>query len=228
MTELAGQSWGEISPVSTVEALAKELTLQILSPKGTGELKLRESVVAQHYGVARHTVRAAMGQLTARGILTHTANKGWRVPQFTDQDFQDIMFLRTALEVQALREVARRNAGIGATASRALERIRLCTTKTTWAERMENDMTFHRGLVDEADSPRLSRAYRDLQDVLHLALIQRESWLEPETLETWQELHVRMATTIEHGDPCEVEAMLRQTFDYPLHPGASADALDVL
>jgi DNA-binding GntR family transcriptional regulator len=72
-----------LSPVSTVDALADALRHQVLDGSLAPGTYLREVQVATSYGVARHTVRAAMQMLVLEGVLRHTPNRGVHVPSWT-------------------------------------------------------------------------------------------------------------------------------------------------
>ncbi|WP_162186014.1 GntR family transcriptional regulator [Amycolatopsis jejuensis] len=212
----AGDPVVPLTVVTTVDAVAAHLTERILNADLETGARLRESALAVDYNVSRHTLRAALARLTSAGLLVYGSNKGWRVRELNKDDFADIAFLRLGLELHALRAVAERGTGIGP-AKQSLGEMLAMTEDTSWVRRLVVDMQFHRELVDEAGSPRLSAAYRDTQLSLHLYLVQRRDWFEPKSLQEWKDLHERLATTVESGDPERVEAVLRAQLAYSLN-----------
>lgn len=220
--ELRGRDAGDIfaatrpplTVVSTVDALVTDLTERILSAEQAPGVRLKESTLAQDYGVSRHTLRAALSRLTGAGLLVYSANKGWSVPELSIDDFTDVAFLRTALEVHALRELALRGEGIGPEAQAALGQIEAAEDDGDWVQRLQVDMRFHRALVDQAGSRRLSATYRDAQLSLHLYLVQRRDWFGPQSVQGWKQLHIVLARAVESGDPTLVERTVREQFSY--------------
>lgn len=203
-----------LATVSTVDALAANITEQILSGRVGSGVQLRESALARDYGVSRHTLRAALSRLTSTGLLVFNANRGWSVPQLTRENFDDIAFLRIGLEVQALRELAVRGEPAGPEAVAALEEMLTCATDVPWVDRLIPDMVFHKALVDQAGSRRLSSVYADTQVALHLYLVQRREWFEPQPIDEWRAHHVNLVDAIGSADPDVVERCLRHAFAY--------------
>ena len=69
--------------VSTVDAIAAALRTRILDGDlGAGE-RLRELELAEAYGVARHSLRAALRALAAEGLVVIEPNRGARVAALT-------------------------------------------------------------------------------------------------------------------------------------------------
>lgn len=203
-----------LATVSTVDALATDITGRILGGQVGPGVQLRESALAREYGVSRHTLRAALARLTGTGLLVFNANRGWSVPQLTRESFDDIAFLRIGLEVQALRELAARGEQVGPEARVALDEMLTCASELPWVDRLIPDMAFHKALVDQAGSQRLSSVYADTQLALHLYLVERREWFEPQSIEEWRAHHVKLVDAIESGDPDLVERCLRHQFAY--------------
>lgn len=204
-----------LTTISTVDALEATLTARMLAGDYIPGARLRESALAAEYRVSRHTLRAALTRLSSAGVLDFDANKGWAVLALTAEDFQDIAFVRIGFEVQAVRALAGNGHGIGTVAHAALADITATGPHENWPTRLHKDMQFHLALIDAADSPRLSRLYRQLQLSLHLYLIQRIDWFAPQPLRQWKSIHVVIADTIAAGDPDRAEAAIRNILQYP-------------
>ena len=81
--------------VSTVDAIAAALRTRILDGElGAGE-RLRELELAEAYGVARHSLRAALRALAAEGLVAIEPNRGARVARSTAADLGALFELRT-------------------------------------------------------------------------------------------------------------------------------------
>jgi len=205
-----------LTTVSVVDALVADLTRWILSGHYQPGVRLPESTLAKEYGVSRHTLRSAMDRLTGV-LLAFSPNKGWSVPSLSIEDFHDLAFLRTALEVECFRGLALKGQPVGADARAALNTMLASDEDAPdWSDRLLADMAFHRSLVDQAGSPRTSAAYRAVQSSLHLYLVQRQDWFGTQSVREWKDAHQAMADAIDSADPELVERTLREQFSYEI------------
>jgi DNA-binding GntR family transcriptional regulator len=144
--------------VSTVEAIANLLRSQILSGVvGAGET-IPEEQTAADLGVSRHSLRAAMRRLVDEGLLRHEPHRGVRVPVLAREDVHDVYRMRRLLELEATRLVAS-SAVVPGEALAAVETFEALADDAGWDEVVEQDLRFHRAIIEAADSPRLARAY---------------------------------------------------------------------
>lgn len=213
---------GSVAVVSTVDALTSGIRERILAATWAPGARLPESPLAAEYGVSRHTLRAALARLTASGLLAFSPNLGWAVPLLTKEDFDDIEFLRVALEVQAMREITRRREGLGPEAEAALAAIKATPEEPDWVEALRIDMDFHRAVVEQAGGHRLTAVYRDVQTTLQLYLVQRREWFGRQSVAEWKAAHEQVARAVASGDPNRIEALLRSNFDYLVDAGATS------
>ena len=72
---------------------------------------MREDQLAEGFGVSRVPVREAIQRLAAEGYVTLTPNAGARVATPSAQDARDLLQVRTALEVLAVRLATERRGG---------------------------------------------------------------------------------------------------------------------
>ena len=96
---------------STVDALAAALRPRILEGELPAGARLREQELSDDYGVARHTLRAALRALAAEGLVTIEPNRGARVASLGIAELHDIADLRIALEVEAAHLARERGDG---------------------------------------------------------------------------------------------------------------------
>jgi DNA-binding GntR family transcriptional regulator len=166
--------------VSTVDAIAASLRTRILDGElGPGE-RLREIELAEAYGVARHSLRAALRALAAEGLVVIAPNRGASVAELGAQDAIPQFELRTALEVEAARLALERHGG--ELPKPVHDAVRLLAAvceqpEPPWSSVVEAHDTVHHALVAAAESPRILRAYEALSGEMRLFVIQlKPSW----------------------------------------------------
>lgn len=188
-TELHGADDGDshrrpasLTPVSTVAALVAALRQRILDGEFAPGAALREVELASEYGVARHSVRAAMQSLAHTGLLRHIPNRGMFVQEMTPADIADLFRLRAAIEVEAVTELA--EAGrVTPEMEAALARLVALPPDARWSTVIETDLEFHRSMVHSIGSPRLDSVYVGLQQEVQLCLTRlRGRWQPSEML----------------------------------------------
>jgi len=161
--------------VSTVDALAAALRTRILDGDlGAGE-RLRELELAEAYGVARHSLRAALRALAAEGLVAIEPNRGARVASLTAADLRPLFELRAALELEAARLALERHDGALPKTVRDAVRLMAAVCEQPdppWSAVVEAHDAVHHALVAAAESPRILRAYEALAGELRLFVIQ--------------------------------------------------------
>jgi DNA-binding GntR family transcriptional regulator len=199
---------------SVVDALERELMELVLAGQFAPGFRLKESVIARDYGAARHTVRAALARLEGFGILVHEGNRGWLVPDIDRAAYEDIIFLRSALEVSAIIELIRRAELPNRAVEEALTAL-LNAEESDLPRRLELDFALHRAIVDQVESPRMSTAYGDLLMQLRLCRVQSRSWTtEVINFAEWKAHHSELVRVIREADLAgvpEIESFLSST-----------------
>lgn len=187
--------------VSTVDALAAALRTRILDGElGPGE-RLRELELAAAYGVARHSLRAALRELAAEGLVTIEPNRGARVAQLTPGDVAALFELRAALELEAARLALARNGG--RLPKPVHDAVRLMAAvceqpEPPWSAVVDAHDHVHGSIVAAARSPRIERAYAALAGELRLFVTQlRPSW----SLDRMAAHHERLVGDLEREGP---------------------------
>ena len=72
--------------ISTVDAVAQALRTRILDGDLAGGERLREQELTAAYGVARHSLRAALRALAAEGLVVIEPHRGATVAQLTREE----------------------------------------------------------------------------------------------------------------------------------------------
>lgn len=143
------QRFSRLTLKSSTEELLRNYLLD-------GDMKPGEihsaNALAKKLGTSNSPVREAMTSLVHRGLLELVPNRGFRVIELTEQDHREIYILRSIVEVQAVRELARR--GITADQGSELHRLAAQTLTIITAKNppdltkyLEADDAFHGYLI---------------------------------------------------------------------------------
>jgi DNA-binding GntR family transcriptional regulator len=205
---LAMSSHAELERVSTVDALANALRRRILDGDlATGE-RLVERELTERYGVARHSLRAALRALAGEGLITIEPNRGARVARLAPEDIGALFELRTALELEAARLALERNGG--RLPKPVHDAVRLMAAVCAqpdppWSAVVDAHDRVHGAIVAAARSPRLERAYAALAGEMRLFVLQlRPAW----SLDRMAEHHERLLADLEAQGPEPLRAHL--------------------
>jgi DNA-binding GntR family transcriptional regulator len=191
-----------LNRVSAVDALVAALRDRILDGELEAGSRLIERELTEEYGVARHTLRAALRGLAADGLVRLEPNRGAFVALLSAEELHGIYDLRRALELEAAHLALERNDGRVPRevrdAVRALAAV--CRRKRPpWSAVAEAHNEVHRALVRASGSARIVRAYEALAGELTLVVRQlRPHW----TLDRMAAGHERLLDDLERvGTP---------------------------
>ncbi|MGH2950182.1 MAG: GntR family transcriptional regulator, partial [Solirubrobacteraceae bacterium] len=160
--------------ISTVDALATALRREILDGALPAGARLREQELCEKYGVARHSLRAALRALAAEGLVRIEPHRGARVAQLTADDVRWLYELRAALELEAAHLARERNGGrLPPSVHEALARLQdACAGEDPpWSAINEAHAGLHGAIVEAARSPRIAAAHAALSGEMRLFLL---------------------------------------------------------
>jgi DNA-binding GntR family transcriptional regulator len=199
--------------MSTVATVIAALREEIVNGERPGGQRLVEQELTARYGVARHTLRAALRELAAEGLVRIEPNRGARVTRLTATEIVELYELRTALEVEAARLALERHHGrLPTPVHDALSTLQDACGHEAWGPINEAHAELHGAIVRAAESPRIQAAHAALNGELQLFLTQLEPlW----TVERMVADHVALVRGLERDGP----AILRE------HLSESAAAL---
>jgi DNA-binding GntR family transcriptional regulator len=168
--------------MTTVDALAATLRQEILAGERPAGARLVEQELGARYGVARHTLRAALRALAGEGLVRIEPNRGARVARLSSEEVVWLNELRAALEMEAARLALERHGGrLPAPVHAALAGLeRACAGP--WSDVNEAHAALHGAIVAAAESPRIAAAHRALSGELRLFLLQLEPLWSPERM----------------------------------------------
>jgi DNA-binding GntR family transcriptional regulator len=199
--------------VSTVDALVAALRRDILDGRRPGGSRLRERELCDAYGVARHTLRAALRALAAEGLATIEPNRGASVALLEPQDVRWLYELRAALELEDIHLAHERNDGrLPAAvheAQAALERA-CAGGDPAWSAVADAHFDLHAALVAASASPRIVAAHAALAGEMRLFVLQ----LRPHaTARGLADEHAALLAALEREGPEPLRAHLRASAD---------------
>jgi DNA-binding GntR family transcriptional regulator len=174
-----------LARASTAELLAGELRREILDGDPAAGERLRERELVERYGVARHTLRAALRQLAGEGLVTIEPHRGATVARLGPEDVRWLYELRAALEMEAAHLALERNGGRlppGVHEALAALEAACAASEPSWSEVSHAHADLHGAIVAASGSPRIVAAHRALTGELLLFLLQLQPHVEPRRL----------------------------------------------
>jgi DNA-binding GntR family transcriptional regulator len=193
--------------VTTVDTVTDALRDEILSGERPAGTRLVEAELSARYGVARHSLRAALRALQAEGLVTVETNRGARVAHLDAQDIVQLYELRTALEVEAARLALERNHG-KLPVRDALHALTDACENGTWAAINLAHANLHGAIVKAAQSPRIEAAHYALNGELQLFLNQLEPLWSRERMAAD---HVALVRGLERDGPTALRGHLGES-----------------
>jgi DNA-binding GntR family transcriptional regulator len=194
---------------STVDALADELRREILDGGLPAGAWLRERELTESFGVARHTLRAALRALAAEGLVQIEPHRGAHVVELTADDVRWLYELRAALEIEAAHLALERHDGrLPLPVHAALEALqRACAgDDPPWSTINEAHAALHTAIVRAARSPRIAAAHAALSGEMRLFLLALKPHIPPRQL---ADDHARLVAGLETDGPEVLREHLR-------------------
>lgn len=191
--------------VGIVDAVTLQLRARILAGEISADTPLTEAKVAELFGVARPSAKAAIEQLVASGLLVRTAHRSARVIAIDPEMVRDVYRTRTRLESAALRELAAARTVPSAASDANIEMLRMPAGPSQ--ETVDPDLRFHTALIDGIDSVRTSRMYRSVLDEVRLCMaqVQGRRLLDAAVIATQ---HAEILDAVAAGDGDHAAALL--------------------
>jgi DNA-binding GntR family transcriptional regulator len=192
---------------STVDALANALRAEILDGSLPPGARLRERELCETYGVARHSLRAALRSLAAEGLVRIEPHRGASVAELSADDVRWLYELRAALEVEAAHLALERNGGrLPDAVDEALSRLIKACGGDTWAPINEAHAGLHTAIVEAAQSPRIAAAHAALEGEMRLFLLALRPHIPADRLAAD---HIALVAGLERDGPEVLRAHLR-------------------
>jgi DNA-binding GntR family transcriptional regulator len=199
---------GTTTVVGAVAAALRDRLLDGLLAPGH---VLRDTELADEFGVARPTVRAAVQLLVNDGLVQRDRGRSARVPAFSAADVADLYTARAAVEVAAVDLIERNARPIPPGLTSSLARLQALGDGAAWRHVVDADVEFHESLVAAAASPRLSRLFDGLANETRLVIaLQRELY---ESVDDLVLEHRRILDALRRRRFDSCRRLLREHFD---------------
>lgn len=199
----------QLARVSTVDALAAALRARIFEGDLAAGERIPERELTERYGVARHSVRAALRSLAADGLVTIEPHRGASVASLDEAAVRSLFELRAALEIEAAHLALERNGGtLPDSVRRAVKALAAVCARPNpaWGEVADAHNAVHLAIVRAAKSERIARAYDGLAGEMRLFLTAlRPHW----TLERMAAHHEELLDQLERVGPTALRDHLR-------------------
>jgi DNA-binding GntR family transcriptional regulator len=192
---------------STVDALADALRREILDGELPAGSRLREVELCEAYGVARHSLRAALRVLATEGLVRIEQHRGARVAELGADDVRWLYELRAALELEAAHLALERNGGrLPAEVHEALARLEAACQDGAWSTINEAHADLHAAIVAAARSPRIAAAHAALNGEMRLFLLALQPHIPADQLAAD---HAALVRGLERDGPAVLREHLR-------------------
>jgi DNA-binding GntR family transcriptional regulator len=193
--------------VTAVETVAEQLRHSILAGERPAGSRLVEAELCAQYGVARHSLRAALRALAGEGIVVIETNRGARVARLTADEIVSLFELRTALEVEAAR-LALERGPLPPEVYAALTVLERACAAHGWGAINDAHNALHRAIVTAAGSPRIAAAHAALDGELKLFMNQLEPLWSAERMAAD---HVALVRGLERDGPATLREHLAES-----------------
>ncbi|MEJ1974100.1 MAG: GntR family transcriptional regulator [Lacunisphaera sp.] len=152
------------------EQIVDHLRTEVLSGSYQEGDALREQHLAKRYGVSRGPIRDALLQLTKEGLLVAQANRGVKVKKRpSEKSRQLFVSMRRQIETYALQEIFPTiSAEDIAQWDLHLEQFKEACQQGVFSSVVQNDMAFHRSLIERVGDDDLTAVWIPL--ITHILL----------------------------------------------------------
>lgn len=189
-----------LSVTGIVTAVADAVRARVLSGEFGAAEPLTELRVAEEFGVARPSAKAAIESLVAEGLLERTAHRSARVRVLDPASVRDVYQTRRRIESEAIRELAAARAVVSD--AREADREIAQHSGGSSIAIVEADIRFHCAMVDSIGSERTSRAYRSLIGEVRLCMAR----VQGHQLVSADRIHAEHEVILDHIQAGEAEA----------------------
>lgn len=158
-----------LQTVSVAEAATNQLRESLFSGDFTAGEEIKDTRIADEYGIARPTARIAVQQLINEGMLVRDPGYSARVRTFDPVQVRDIFRVRKLIELDAVREI-KVSRGPLHQVEAAMKELGHYGEDLSWSKTAGADAAFHRAVVQAGGSPRLSAYFDGIWNEIRLLL----------------------------------------------------------
>lgn len=221
MAKIALSSPSDAEPSQRDAAYHSLRRLLILQQVREGE-RLREPEWAKRLGVNRMALREAFARLEAEGLIERGPKTGYFTPILSEQDIQEVLIVRAALEATAVEQIILRKRNTRRQLEplqQAIDELQSMLAGNYLLGASEADRRFHERLVELAGNRRLTMIYRRAPlPMIHRPIVNTSHW-DAEMRRTLKE-HRQIVALLLKGETRQAQQAIRNHLsDRYLHAG---------
>lgn len=160
------QPYRHLSVVDGVAATLRNWMIDGRLPPGA---QLKEVELAETLKVSRHSLRAALGIVAREGLVRRERNRGAFVIALTAAEMEDLQIMREAIDTHAARLAIERGLDLSPLQA-VVEAFERLPPDAPTSEVNNIDVQFHRRFLELVGSPRLLRAFAELEPQMRIML----------------------------------------------------------
>lgn len=158
------------------ESLGELVAHQLRKSIWNKELKLGqrliESDLAEQYNVSRSTIRDAFKILEHEEMVVIKQRKGTYVSEFKQEDYREILQLRTIIESYAfVKALSVLDDGHLAKLESILQQMKHKVDEKTWQDLFDLDIQFHKYVIDLCGNSRVIKLYESMMPQIRTCLL---------------------------------------------------------
>lgn len=198
--------------VSLPEAVRRALRHRILNNEIPAETRLVEANLAAEFGVSRGTIRDAMRNLQAEGLIAIVPRRYSVVTRMSVDEAEDVCYARYVLEDASMSAGGRRRGtGLTDALQAAIEQMEAAAQAENMDMLVEWDTRFHELLVDVSGRDRLKQLWSTMNSQMG-ALMRSEIERQGIGLADAVERHRGIVDAISEGDLARLRKELRDHY----------------
>ncbi|GAB3794427.1 GntR family transcriptional regulator [Virgibacillus kimchii] len=195
------------------ELIAEQLRSRIWDKDIAFGERLLETDLAEEYAVSRSTIREALKILEAEELVVSQARKGTYVSDFTAEDFNEMIELRTLLETTAFKKaLPELDDEHLLKLEKIIENMRQKAKDKDWHGLFDLDTKFHSYVVDLCGNSRIVKIYQSLQVQIRTFLMHLDKYYTSH--QSFYEEHKDLYEALASKDVKKVQEKVRTHIEY--------------
>ncbi len=198
--------------LSLPDAVCRTLRRRILNAEIPAGARLVETQLAEEFEVSRTTIRQALRDLQAEGLVDLAPRRHCVVTRMEEETARDVLFARYTLELGAASEWAEHgDVGLKADLDAVIEVMERAATENDTLAAVEADTHFHGTIVAAGHRPRLEQLWHTLDGQMG-ALVRSALERQQSDLSDLTGRHVDLAQAFASGDRDVIAKALRDHY----------------
>lgn len=159
-----------LATVSVAEAATDDLRERLFAGEFHAGEEIKDTRIAESFGIARPTARVAVQQLINEGMLVRPPGYSARVRTFDPEQVEDIYRARKLIELDAVREITRQDLPLDRITAALTAFSKLRGSEDDWTRIAAADVAFHTAIVDTANSAHLRAFFAAITSEIRLLI----------------------------------------------------------